>query len=278
MRRRDPPLWPIPLAVVVLAGLGAAYYFWTQDQGPASTTLELPLAPPSAVGLGNDAPAIEHPIEAAPVQEQTAVDEPVTAPSPTPGNSAEPTLEEALATIIQALTHSDLLITDDIVNRFVVTIDNLPNTKLPRRFVPMLPLGGAFAVAGGLQGRTIAADNYTRYALHVQLFEALDLPALAALYVRHYAEFQQAYAALGQPDAYFNDRLVEVIDHLLATPEIATPLAVEQPGVYYKFADLDLEARSAGQKALLRMGPGNAASVKGRLRELRRLVARAPAD
>lgn len=270
-RDRAPRLLAVGLAV--LGALAAAYYVWQQNQGPTPTTLDLPLSPPLA-GPAAEPPAIAHPIAAAPIGHEPNVDEPPA--TPPPEAALEPGLEEALASVIDSLAQRDLLITDDIVNRVVVTIDNLPNTRLARRFVPMVPVGGAFAVTGGLKGRTISPDNGGRYALHVALFEALDLPALAALYVRHYASFQQAYAALGDPDAYFNDRLVEVIDHLLATPELAAPLAVEQPGVYYKFADPALEARSAGQKALLRMGPANAALVKQRLRELRSLVARAP--
>jgi hypothetical protein len=46
--------------------------------------------------------------------------------------------------------------------------------------------------------------------------------------------------------------------------------------VLYEFADPELEARSAGQKLLLRMGPANAARVKSRLREFRRQITAAP--
>jgi len=40
--------------------------------------------------------------------------------------------------------------------------------------------------------------------------------------------------------------------------------------VLYEFADADLEERSAGQKMMLRMGSGNAARVKDKLRAIRR--------
>jgi hypothetical protein len=40
----------------------------------------------------------------------------------------------------------------------------------------------------------------------------------------------------------------------------------------YQFADPNLEALSAGQKLLLRMGPANAVIVKAKLRELRSAV------
>jgi hypothetical protein len=100
----------------------------------------------------------------------------------------------------------------------------------------------------------------------------MDTGKLVALYVRLYPLFQQAYRDLGYPDRYFNDRLVEVIDHLLATPSVPGPIKLAQPHVLYEFADPALEARSAGQKILIRIGPDNAARVKAKLRELRRQV------
>ena len=78
---------------------------------------------------------------------------------------------------------------------------------------------------------------------------------------------------LGNPDGYFNDRVVEVIDHLLSAPEAPATIALAQPNVLYEFADPALEAESAGRKLLLRMGPGNAARVKAKLREIRNRVA-----
>ena len=52
-------------------------------------------------------------------------------------------------------------------------------------------------------------------------------------------------------------------------------IALSQPNVQYEFADPKLESRSAGQKALIRMGSDNARAVKNKLRELRsELVAR----
>ncbi|HET7131776.1 MAG TPA: DUF3014 domain-containing protein, partial [Gammaproteobacteria bacterium] len=61
---------------------------------------------------------------------------------------------------------------------------------------------------------------------------------------------------------------LEVVDHLLATPDVTEPVRLVQPSVYYKYADPKLEALSAGQKLLIRMGPDNAAAVKAKLREI----------
>ena len=60
---------------------------------------------------------------------------------------------------------------------------------------------------------------------NVRALESIDSAKLVALYVRFYPLFQQAYAELGYPSRYFNDRLFEVIDHLLATPDVRGPIA-----------------------------------------------------
>jgi len=37
--------------------------------------------------------------------------------------------------------------------------------------------------------------------------------------------FQQSYEDLGYPGQYFNDRLVEVIDDMLKTPDVQGPIS-----------------------------------------------------
>ena len=120
---------------------------------------------------------------------------------------------------------------------------------------------------------TLEEANYERYRALVKLATSTDTKQLVAMYKRMYPLFQQAYVDLGYPEGYFNNRLVEVIDHLLETPEVDGPVKLVQPGVFYEFADPSLESRSSGQKLLLRMGRDNAASVKLKLREIRREIA-----
>ena len=90
------------------------------------------------------------------------------------------------------------------------------------------------------------------------------------------ALFQEAYEAQGYPDGYFNDRLVEVIDHLLATPEPRGMLELVQNEANYEYVDEELEALSAGQKALLRLSPEGRQAVKDRMRALRGALAGGP--
>jgi hypothetical protein len=71
-------------------------------------------------------------------------------------------------------------------------------------------------------------------------------------------------------------RLVQVIDVLLATPQPQGTIDLVRPNVLYTFADPALEARPAGQKLLIRMGPENAAKIKAKLMQLRAALTAAP--
>jgi hypothetical protein len=139
------------------------------------------------------------------------------------------------------------------------------------------PPEGAFGAARTGENVSIDAANALRYRPYVALLSGVDSAKLVQLYVRHSPLFQQAYRELGYPNGHFNDRLVESIDVLLATPEHAAPVKLVQPRIFYEFADRDLEKLPVGQKLLLRMGPDNAATVKTKLVELRALVIAQPA-
>jgi len=150
-----------------------------------------------------------------------------------------------------------------------VTVDNLPRHKVAVELRPVKPTAGeaVTAVQGGVT--TLGEANFERYAPLARAVQGTDVKALAVVYERLYPLFQQAYEDLGYPGKYFNDRLVEVIDHLLQTPEVPAPIPVVQPKVFWQYADASLENRSAGQKLLIRMGPQNARIIKAKLREFR---------
>ena len=109
----------------------------------------------------------------------------------------------------------------------------------------------------------LSSANYSRYEPYVALAEAIDPAALVRAYRRLYPLFQQAYTELVRPNGYFNDRLIEVLDHLLATPDFPAKTELVQPSVAFRFKDAELEAMSVGRKALgPGMGPDNARRVK----------------
>jgi hypothetical protein len=169
-----------------------------------------------------------------------------------------------------------LLIRDAIIDRFVATVDNLSRKHVSHKIRPVQGLATPFVVEGADDSDTIylGADNFHRYDALVAHIASADLDDVTDMYRRYYPLFQKSYERLGYPKAYFNDRLVEVIDLMLSTPETDAPLVLVRPNVLYQFADPALEDLSSGQKLLLRIGNEHAATVKEVLRQLRsRLVA-----
>lgn len=263
---KPPVRWGFPLLLgAVIAAAGVLYYFWQLRVEPPRPAPAPTAAAPAVAPQPSAEPRIEHPIEVAAA--------PPAVPLPALAES-DPALQEALAVLFGGTAFDLLFQPQDIIRHFVAAIDNLPRKTVAQRIMPIKPVTGAFR-ANGPEGRTIVgADNAARYAPYVRALEAVDSAKLVALYVRLYPLFQQAYAELGYPSRYFNDRVFEVIDHLLATPDVRGPIALVQPKVMYEYADPALQDLSAGQKMLVRMGPENETKVKAKLRELKKALSR----
>lgn len=280
------------LGLVVLAGIYWKLY-GTEDaeallETAATPVLELPL-PTVAT---DPEPEILHPLPGLEPADES--DEPldseadVSLPEPEDTDSI---VRAEMRELFGAASVESLLVPKDIVRRFVITVDSLDRDPVPLWLRPVRRVPGIFAVekavtepASGGQGDdfrpeqvrlTTSEQNLRRYAPLMKMVDRIDVSAFATVYKRYYPLIQDSYDQIGNPDSrYFNDRFVEIIDHLLETPEVEGAIELAQPKVLYKFADPDLERRSHGQKALLRIGPSNAGKVKEKLRSLRRLITR----
>src|ERR1700680_1320629 len=175
----------------------------------------------------------------------------------------------ALAGVLGKTPVEQFLVPQSIVRHIVVTVDNLPRNKVAVDLRPVKPTAGQTAVATQGDITTLSDANFARYVPLMRVVQEADVKSLAVVYERLYPLFQQSYEDLGYPGKYFNDRLVEVIDHLLQAPEVKGPVQLVQPKVFYEYADADLQGRSAGQKLLMRMGPANERILKDKLRAFR---------
>jgi hypothetical protein len=201
--------------------------------------------------------------------DESAIQNPIT-PTDDGGKQTAP---ERVAALVGPDKFAAMFVPDDFVRNLVTTVDNLTRPKVATRMVPARPPAGDFVAAGTGDDLVLGAKNYERYTPWVDLIDALDADTVVALYRQLYPQLQAAYSNLGNPESYFNDRVIQVIDHLLSMPEPPATLALRRPNVLYEFADPKFEAESAGRKLLLRMGPGNAARVKMKLRDIRDRIA-----
>lgn len=266
-RRRSLLGW-VGLTLMVLAlAAGGWWYRSSSLPAPAPELQSLPAAAPTAPVAAASAPAAAVPA----------------APMPEPKVAEAPLDEHGVAGALSALFGAEgmkLLIGDDFVHRFVVTVDNLGREHAPPRLWPVPPTPGRFQVVER-DGRLYAEpDNAARYTPLVLLAEQIDPKAAVALYGRMLPLLQPAYEELGYPGQRFHTRLVAVIDQLLAAPEAPEliPLTLvevkgevpsERPWLRYEFADPKFEAASAGQKIMLRVGAVNQRRLKAKLRALR---------
>lgn len=253
--------YAIPVVIVlVLGSLAGGFYYWRMKQPVAVAPTPVAAPPPAVVPVKPPIPPIHYPVPKPVV--------PVAKPLP-PLAKSDAAMKGALTGFFGAGSVEELFVPRDIVHRFVVLVDSLPHRKLPMRFRLFRPVAGRFLASGPEDSPVLDADNYRRYTPYVLMAQAVSSKTLVATYIRFYPLFQQEYKRMGYPHGYFNDRVVAAIDNMLATPDVTGPIKLSQPNVLYQFADPKLEALSAGQKVLLRMGPENAARIKAKLQAIR---------
>lgn len=239
---------------------------------------------------GREEPAAAPPLAAsAPVAAASAPAQPASHASyPVPELAGAPALEAgelrgAVDALLGPQAAAGFLQLDDLPRRLAATVDNLGRAHAPAILWPTLPTPGRFTVETRDGATVIAAANAARYTPFVLFVESIDVQRAVDLYVRMYPLLQSAYRQLGYPGRNFNDRLIEVIDLLLAAPEIEGPVRLdltevkgpipaERPWVRYEFAHPQLESLPAGQKIMVRIGAANERRLKQRLAEVRREI------
>src|SRR5205807_708334 len=129
-------------------------------------------------------PAIRHPIDDARVNAAQNDDRGL----PQLGES-DALVRDALAKLQGASAFERFFHPQDIVRRFVATIDNLPRRSVAPQVTVVKPVPGAFHIAGNEGALTIGGDNAARYTPYVRFAQAIDTKTLVALYVRFYPWF-----------------------------------------------------------------------------------------
>ncbi|UGB37102.1 DUF3014 domain-containing protein [Frateuria soli] len=258
--------WLVSGVVVVLA-IAVGVFIWRKatQAGGEPTPVASSTAPGSAgAGPAAASTAIRHPIaQAAPAPASTA---------PLPALDASDTDVASALLALGGNALDGLLQRDQIIRRAVATVDALPRQSVGTNILPLKTPKGAFLVEQADGAITLSPRNAERYGPYMQVLESIDPRALVAWYVAHYPLFQQAYRDLGYPKGYFNDRLIVAIDDMLAAPVPDAPVRLVQPKVFYRYADPGLEARSAGQRLLMRLGAEDETRVKAKLRQIRALL------
>ena len=245
----DNKIWLIVGAVVAAFAVGAGLYYWTS--GDEAVPEQVAEAPPAE---------ISPPQEVEP--EGGAIMLPPLAES-----------DEAVRRLVAALSSNpqfaSWLVTDDLVRRFVVAVENVAEGSNPSQRLPFLKPNERLGTVGADVELRIDPASYARYNRTAAIVESVDAAGSAELYHTIRPLIDEAYRELGHPEGGFDATLERAIRHLLETPivERLDPRLVPR-SIFLEYADEDLESLTPIQKQLLAMGPDNVRIVQAKLREL----------
>lgn len=247
----------VAIFLIILAGAVAVYFYFQDEplQNEAATVKE--------IEVPTIAPESDEP------KSRQVLDDPVESPELPKLESSDNLMGNALASLVNNKALMQIFNEGQLIRNIVVTIDNLPRKQTSMRVMPIKKAPGKFIAKEEEETIVISPENNIRYEGYIKFAEAIDAKKVVENYVNLYPLFQQSYEEIGYPDQYFNDRLLLVIDHLLATPEVSEPVQLVKPKFYYQYADSDIESRSIGQRILMRIGSTNAELVKAKLQAIK---------
>lgn len=286
-------IWVVAAILIVLAVAGYFYFdgFGPQDQ-PAAVTTSAPVPEPAPATKAEPESEPELEVSEPVITEDSGPDWEMPVPSeieeiPLPMLAdSDPVVLENLEQMVGEPAVIRYVVNDNVISRVVATVDTLGSRQIPGVVQVVNGPATSFAASPNEQPDRVIRNeegdeipqfimspaNDERYTPYVELFEAVDSGEWVKIYQDYYPLFLEAYRQMGYAEGSFNDRLIVIIDELLAAPEVSDPVGLLKPEAYFLFTDPELESLTAGQKIMLRMGTQNAARVKEKLREIRALL------
>ena len=280
-RRDRVPIVELLLAVALIAGL-LIFWFWTQEQKPAATAVEVPPVAAPQPGLPGspatpDIPQRSEPATAV-VPDTTAMAAEGSSQSELagPASAAPLTAQEGDELLRQQLAAAGakpillkLLNNEQPLEVSAALIDGLGHGIILRKFLPGGLHKEPFSVVAEDDAIYMSTASYLRYDRFADAIAALDVAALVNAFHLLRPLYEQAYGYLGLDPGDFDNAVIRMLDLVLATVEIGEPIALKPKAVVYIYADPSLESLPAVQKQLLRMGPDNIRRIKQQAQLLR---------
>ena len=239
--------------VVAVLGFGVWYLFFRPPAEP-----EIP--PPE--------PTVQTPAE-----EETTVppvrpeEEEIELP---PLSASDALVREMVAELSSHPRLASWLATEELVRKFVATVDNIAEGASPRPHLRTAAPRSPFPAIRENDRVVLDPEGYRRYDSVVAAFSGLDPQGTVELYDRLKPLIDEAYRQLGYPDTDFDRTLERALVELLEVPVVEGEVPLERQVKSYEYADPRLENLSDAQKHLLRTGPDNVRRVQAQLRALAR--------
>ena len=247
------PFWPWIVGFVIVAAAVAAVVYWqwkpTPEPGPG-TSVQTPGPAAGRAALGPDV-----------------------------GNVAVPALDESdtfVRDLVRQLSSRPevlaWLATDGLIRNVAVCIDNVADGQSPAVHLKPVAPAQKFLALGSAERFVADPRSFQRYDGLAGAVSSLDAAGVARLYATLKPRLDEAYQQLGHPAGGIDDGTERALVHLLETPDVPATAPLTLAVYSYRYVDDRFEELSGAQKQLLRMGPGNVATVRAKLAELARAL------
>jgi hypothetical protein len=242
--RRSTGLWIVVAILMGVAAIAAFILLIQRPSGPAPAAERVRIQEQVIRPLGGDAAPIALP----------------------PLNESDALVRELVKKISTHPRVGAWLATDDLIRSFTIAVENVAEGKTPARQLPMLRPSSSFRVLERGNDLIIDPRSYERYDGLAAAMESMDADGSARLYTTLKPRIEEAYRELR--DSPFDRTLERAIVALLGTPIVDGPTRIVPRGIGYGFDDPRLEALTAAQKQILRMGPRNVRVFQTSLRAI----------
>jgi hypothetical protein len=227
MENKRSPWIPIAVLAAAIAGVAIWYFRRTPAAPPPAQTAPAPARPPDA-------------------------------PLP-PAEKSDPQVRKDLGSLSSRPEWAQWLSASDLLDRFVVIVDNVAEDVNPRRqveFIKVAPLSDEKL-------------DTARYDYIGDVVASIDAKGAAQVVRDLHPLLESAYHKLGYPERSFDQVAAKALKRIIDAPVLEKPpKLLPKGGANFAYADPKLEALGPVEKLLLRMGPRNTRVIQGKAREI----------
>ena len=221
--------------------------------------------------------AVEPAAEPAPEPQPEPPAEPMPEPDPLPKlDESDDAVRDAVADIPLGTAGQQYLLPGNIIERSTSVVYLMAEGEVPYKLLPIARPKATFPITD--DGLKVTADpaGYARYDALAEWLESLDIKALLSALDWLLPLFREAWSFYGESEASFDQTVLNTLDLIIYTPEVDVSEArLFRKEAVWLYEDPAIEGLAPIQKQVLRMGPANATTVKGKASEARSLWAAA---
>lgn len=266
-------IYSLVIGVIVLFGLFMLLTNDDEEPAPVIVSNQLPEPRPTPP---RPAPApIEETVEvvvAPPVLSEPAEIIPIVVEPVLPElNGSDIYIKEELAAMANGAALTNYLVSEEVIRKFVVMVENMSRGEFPERNRPLVNPAEPMQITElGSEFFLMDAQSYQRFSALISALTNVSTDRTIELYRQLLPLFQEAYAELGLRNSDFTEVTLLAIDNVLNARTAAQPQQLTRPTLNYLYANPDIENYTDVEKLLMRLGPQNTENLKRRLEFLKR--------